>query len=1205
MAKENTVRVSAKAEFGSLQRGLKQLQQDLKGVTGVVNKGANKGGFFDENQLKALDIYKQRFTDTMQELDSQFRRQNDAVEQLYEKMNSAQKSERGEIEKTIREREKKLDIIRKELIETERLYNARSRESSNFNLRSGSGSGSGGNGSNGLNADGINDQVNNGIIGKFFKGTAGRVLTAGKMGLGLAGVGGIGAIISQAYGLAYSRQVDSLDLAQRMRGQKGWTGHARDMWDRSGDVGRSDRMGYSSAESWGFLDQYTRTAGNIDTNQQKGLLKFGRAYGLTTSEVAGTTATNRAAGGTSSPKAFADAIAGSVAESGMTPRILEVMETNNALLQTMNTTLKDGSSKQILAYQTTLDRIGTSKGMTQLTGASGGNLISGLGGIFSPENDNWKWMGINALQKYNPSKYGNMDLFDLEESYEDGLLNKDNIPAMTQYIKGISGGNEKTTIRILQRWLKDGGFSATKREASEFYNATDGLTAFSPDQIESMKNGSIDSGAKYDAERIGEKGQGFLDIDAQYKQSLTGLGDQFVGIVNELKQGAGSFVGTLVQGFEAVSNTVKDLETGLGQFVAETLQQLGVSEATSNKVGGTVSNITGYIAENPEEAATAAAGGWAGWKIFNKVKGWLNPASKTVAGAAAASEAAAGGAAGAGIASRILPPVAFLGTAKLSDEAAGGVSDWLFGHKSGQNKTPGLFENPFKNEQWQDDRQGAISKGWNWLWGLDNHAGDSDIGVMPNEIKDNVEDMSLSGKNNFKSMDRSTRDMVDNASTKYGAMEKSTKDLSEKGTWVFSQMLYTVQNRMSDMYHEHQGIKQMISSLLGGSNNSLTSVSSALSGGYNTSSKITDMSGITAAQLDTKLGGALKGKGASFVKYGLQYGIDPAAVAAIAIQETGNGTSKAIKEKNNVGGMFDSATGKLRSFDSVDASIEAMIKNLKNNYVNKGIDTIEAVQRKYAPIGAHNDPDNLNNNWSKGVVNIANGLIGGAGNSSVDNGFFNNWTSRITSRFHATESFRTHAHRGLDINGEQGDKLGALTGGTISFIKMDDGSALDEDGKANTRDGGTEVGVKMADGNTYFYSHLSNVNSGLKVGQKIKTGDWIGNVGGDPGVPGSGKSTTGSHLHLGYMNSNGQLINPEQFLKSVTSGGAGDSDIGYMGGSGAKYQSEITVKLDLTGEGAKTLNGATQSQLEKLVRKIMAEAERQRLRMSPTKVGYN
>ncbi len=1202
MAKENTVRVSAKAEFGSLQRGLKQLQQDLKGVTGVVNKGANKGGFFDENQLKALDIYKQRFTDTMQELDSQFRKQNDAVEQLYEKMNSAQKSERGEIEKTIREREKKLDIIRRELIETERLYNARSRESSNFNLRSGSGSGSGGSGSNGLNADGINDQVNNGIIGKFFKGTAGRVLTAGKMGLGLAGVGGIGAIISQAYGLAYSRQVDSLDLAQRMRGQKGWTGLARDMWDRSGDVGRSDRMGYSSAESWGFLDQYTRTAGNINTDQQKGLLKFGRAYGLTTSEVASTTAANRAAGGTTSPKAFADAIAGSVAESGMTPRILEVMETNNALLQTMNTTLKDGSSKQILAYQTTLDRIGTSKGMTQLTGSSGGNLISGLGGIFSPENDSWKWMGIRALQGYKPQKYGKMDLFDLEQSYEDGLMNEDNIPAMAKYIKGISGGNQKLTKRIMQRWLTDGGFAATKREASDFYDATDGLTAFSADQIESMKNGSIDSGAKYDAERMGEKGQGFLDIDAQYKQSLTGLGDQFVGIVNELKQGAGSFVGTLVEGFNAVSDTVKDLETGLGQFVSDTLQRLGVSEETSNSVGETIGNLTGYAAENIGGIAATGAGGLAGWKIFNKVKGWFNPASKAVGGVAAAGEAAAGGAAGASIASKILPPVAFLGTAKVSDAAGGSVIDWLLGHESGQMKTPALFGNPFKNEYYQDDRQGAISKGWNWLWGLDNHAGDSDIGVMPNEIKDNVEDMSLSGKNNFKSMDRSIGDMVDNASTKYGVMEKSTKDLSEKGTWVFRQMLYTVQNRMSDIYSEHQGIKQMIASLLGGGGNSLTGVSSASSGGYSTSSKITDMSGVTAAQLDTKLGGALKGKGAQFVKAGMDYGIDPAALAAIAMHETGNGTSAAARNRNNVGGMMGS--NGLMNFDSIEDGITAMARNLKKNYVDQGIDTIAAVQRKYAPVGAKNDPDNLNNNWSKGVADIANSLIGGNATSS-GSGFFNGWQSRITSKFGAREGFRKKDHGGLDINGEQGDKLGALTGGTVSFIKMDDGGALDEDGKANTRGGGTEVGVKMADGNTYFYSHLSNVNSGLKVGQNIKTGDWIGNVGGDPGVPGSGSSTTGSHLHLGYMNSNGQLMNPEQLLRSLGTGGAGDSDIGYMGSSTVKHQSEITVNLNVNGEGAKALNGATQSQLEKLVRKIIAEGERQRLRMSPTKVGYN
>lgn len=1198
MAKEQTIRVSAKGEFGQLSRGLKQLQQDLKGVSGVVDKGANRGGFFDDKQLRALEIYKRRFSETMQELDGEFRKQNDLVESLYTKMQTAQRSERSEIQKTIREREKNLDVIRKELIAAERLYNTRTKESGGFKS-----SGSGGSG--GLNADGINNQLNNGIIGKFMKSTAGRAMTMGKMGLGLAGIGGIGAVVSQSYGLAYDRQVNSLDLAQRMRGQKGWAGDGKDMWDKSGDVGRSDRMGYSSAESWGFLDQYTRLAGNINTDQQKGLMKFGRSYGLTTDEVAGATGTNRASGGMSTPKAFADAIAGSVSESGMTPRILEVMETNNTLLQQMNTTLKDGSTQQILAYQTTLDKIGNEKGMKQLTGASGGSMISGLGGIFSPDNDNWKWMGVRALQGYKPEKYGKMDLFDLEESYEDGLMNEDNIPAMAKYVKGVSGGNDKLTKRIMQRWLTDGGFAATKRQASEFYDATDGLTAFNPEQIESMKNGSIDSGAKYDTERADQTGQGFLDIDAKYKESLTDLGNQFVEIVNELKEGAGGFVGTLVQGFDAVSETVKTLEEGLGQFVEDTLIKLGVSEETSSNVGNAISNATDYALENPEKTLAVGAGAYAGFNILKKVKNWFNPASKAVTTA----EAVGGGAATAGggfltklLSNKFIGPLASVGTADMAMEAGDGVGDWFFGHDKGQLKTPGLFDNPFSKEAYGDDRQGALSKGWDWLWGKD--AGDSDIGRMPGQVTENVEDMSLSGQKNFKSMDRSAMDMAKDASDKYKSMEYNSKDLTTKGTWLFRQMLYTVQNKMSDIYSEHQGIKEMIASLLGGGT-SLTGVSPNLTDGYSITSKITDMSGVSASQLDSKLGGVLKGKGAQFVKAGLDNGIDPAALAAIAMHETGNGTSPASKNRNNVGGMMGS--NGLMNFDSIEDGIEAMARNLKKNYVDQGIDTIEAVQHKYAPIGAHNDPDNLNNNWSKGVAKYANDLIGGTATGS-GSGFFNGWQDRITSSFGSKEGFRKKPHGGLDINGEQGDQLQALTGGTVSFIKMDDGSALDEDGKKNTRGGGTEVGVKMPDGSTYFYSHLSGVNSGLKVGQDVKSGDWIGNVGGDPGVAGSGSSTTGSHLHLGYMDSSGQLMDPEKLLQSLGTGGKGDSDIGYMQSSKSSQnvsKSEITVNLNVTGEGAKTLNTATQSNLEKLVRRVVAESEKQKLRMSPTKVGYS
>lgn len=117
--------------------------------------------------------------------------------------------------------------------------------------------------------------------------------------------------------------------------------------------------------------------------------------------------------------------------------------------------------------------------------------------------------------------------------------------------------------------------------------------------------------------------------------------------------------------------------------------------------------------------------------------------------------------------------------------------------------------------------------------------------------------------------------------------------------------------------------------------------------------------------LDQHLKGSLKGYGSAFTAVGKKYGIDPNLLAAIAIHETGNGTSPAIKNKNNVGGMM--GKNGLMTFGSIEEGIDAMASNLRRNYINQGLTTIPQIQRKYAPIGANNDPTGLNNHWISGV----------------------------------------------------------------------------------------------------------------------------------------------------------------------------------------------------------------------------------------------
>lgn len=126
-------------------------------------------------------------------------------------------------------------------------------------------------------------------------------------------------------------------------------------------------------------------------------------------------------------------------------------------------------------------------------------------------------------------------------------------------------------------------------------------------------------------------------------------------------------------------------------------------------------------------------------------------------------------------------------------------------------------------------------------------------------------------------------------------------------------------------------------------------------------------------KLESSLGGKLSGTSAHFINAGKKYDLDPNLLSAIAIHETGNGTSRAANEKNNIAGMM--GKNGLRSYDSVEESIFDMARNLRQNYLNQGKTTIAAIGAKYAPVGASNDPTGLNNHWVTGVNRQLNKLI--------------------------------------------------------------------------------------------------------------------------------------------------------------------------------------------------------------------------------------
>lgn len=98
------------------------------------------------------------------------------------------------------------------------------------------------------------------------------------------------------------------------------------------------------------------------------------------------------------------------------------------------------------------------------------------------------------------------------------------------------------------------------------------------------------------------------------------------------------------------------------------------------------------------------------------------------------------------------------------------------------------------------------------------------------------------------------------------------------------------------------------------------------------------------------------------------YEVDWRLAVAISKHETWDYTSYIFKHQNNVGGLWNGIKGEFYSYETLDAGIEAYISNLKHNYYDEGRTTIETIQPKYAPIGANNDPNDLNSNWIPGVT---------------------------------------------------------------------------------------------------------------------------------------------------------------------------------------------------------------------------------------------
>lgn len=117
------------------------------------------------------------------------------------------------------------------------------------------------------------------------------------------------------------------------------------------------------------------------------------------------------------------------------------------------------------------------------------------------------------------------------------------------------------------------------------------------------------------------------------------------------------------------------------------------------------------------------------------------------------------------------------------------------------------------------------------------------------------------------------------------------------------------------------------------------------------------------------LGVFLKEKGSPLADYvpalmrvSNRYRIDPRFIVALAGAESSFGK---ISKGHNAWGI-----GPHERFASWDAGLERVASLLRRHYVGSGLKSVEKIGAKWAPIGAGNDPTNLNSNWTRNVRSI-------------------------------------------------------------------------------------------------------------------------------------------------------------------------------------------------------------------------------------------
>ena len=263
-------------------------------------------------------------------------------------------------------------------------------------------------------------------------------------------------------------------------------------------------------------------------------------------------------------------------------------------------------------------------------------------------------------------------------------------------------------------------------------------------------------------------------------------------------------------------------------------------------------------------------------------------------------------------------------------------------------------------------------------------------------------------------------------------------------------------------------------------------------------------------------GSPLVGLGYVFVAEGVRNGLDPRALVAIARHESVLGTAGSGAGIHNAFGW-----GPGIAFPSWQSNVATVARGLAHNYVSRGRATLAEIQPIWAPLGATNDPTDLNSSWveavgeyyadlggdptrpitleAQGGVRAGGATIGPIGLATPTGGVGKlGGLPGVGTHSYASWPNNWQSDRAVDVLLPFGSPLYAIDAGTIARVG---GDPTDFSG----RFGGARLTLISGD-DQYYYAHLSALVVG--EGERVGLGQLIGYSGQANGV---------DHLHLGVL----------------------------------------------------------------------------------------